>query len=136
MGRSKTDIKNGYAYVLAKQMGMKFREELNMDRDTKNIILIFPTYNSLRYWFNYIRNYSLDNEIEIKVYNITKMMYYKNAVIYFVIKEENIYPFLLGRRNIKLYSNAENDFELNFEYKLKEILSEGEINHGEKTSGK
>lgn len=105
-----------------------------MDRDTKNIILIFPTYNSLRYWFNYIKKYSADNKIEIKTYTVTKMMCYKNIAIFFVTKNENIYTFLLGRRNIKLYSNAENDFELNFEYKLKEILSEGEINYGEKTS--
>lgn len=93
-----------------------------MEEETKHIVLVFETLNSLSYWFSYMTNYLRKNEVLLNVFRSTRSMMFKNQVVKFVVKNESIARYVKGRRNLSIIGGIEYDFEKDFEGTFNKIF--------------
>ena len=92
-------------------------------------ILIFPTINSLDYWFKYVKRYLVDEcKVQAKTYKGKREIIVDNICLKFITSFENIRRYTIGLRDFETHYNLESKFENNFERTLYELL---EVNNKE-----
>ncbi len=92
------------------------------DTNTITRILVFPTTNSLDYWFNYITRILMHDIKFVKAYKATRMILVKNTCLRFVIRNETLVRYTRGLRDYKIYHNIENELENDFAGTIKQLL--------------
>ena len=92
-------------------------------------ILIFPTINSLDYWFKYVKRYLVDEcKVQAKTYKGKREIIVDNICLKFITSSESIRRYTRGLRDFETHYNLESKFENNFERTLYELL---EVNNKE-----
>lgn len=93
--------------------------------ETKDILLIFNSYNALKHWLHYILSYLKENDMFFNCAYYGNQIIVKNRVIKFMIdNKKEIEEYEIGRRNISEYYNAEGLFEKRFDDMMEEILND------------
>lgn len=92
--------------------------------ETKDILLIFNSCNSLKYWLHYVLSYLKENDIIFNCTYYSNQIIVKNRIIKFMIYDKDrIELYKKGRRNILEYHDVEYLFEKRFDDMMKEILN-------------
>jgi len=88
--------------------------------------LIFNTYNSLQYWYNYIKHFFKENKIYANIFDKDRtIVVFNGSILKFIVNNSNSFmqKELRGWHKSQLYYDAEFLLEKDFYKMLKEIIN-------------
>lgn len=87
--------------------------------------LIFNTYNSLQYWYNYIKHFLKENKVYGNVFDKDRTIVVNGSILKFIVNNSNFFvqKELIGWHKAQLYYDAEYLLEKDFYKMLEEIIN-------------